>query len=40
MKDKKQLEELAEKVGNLKDCATKQAILKDIELKKNKSVTK
>jgi hypothetical protein len=40
MEDKKQLEHLAKKVGKLKDCATKTAILKDIELKKNKSVTK
>ena len=40
MEDKKQLEQLAKKLGSMKDCATKTAILKDIELKKNKSVTK
>ena len=40
MDKEKQLNELAQKVGSQKDCATKTAILKDIENKKNKDVKK
>jgi len=34
------LKEIELKVGKQKDCATKEAILKDIESKKNKSIKK